>query len=1119
MHVRTFAAGLAFALFATLVAPAHLAQPLPKDPAIVLDTPSITPLEGSASGVTYKVALSTPPLGPVTVTIAVAEGASELLLSATSVTLDGTNWSAGVPVTVRVDGDDAVVEGTHVYHLAHTAKGTADTRFDSKTASLTVYAADNDAGVAVVQSLGTTSVLEDGAGDALTLSLGSQPSGNVVVKLRPSDSAQLSLSPFQWQFTPANWYVPVPVAVDAVHDDVAEGTTAGSISVTTTGGGAYGSVPAQTIPVTILDDDMVGLHFFDVAGNPLSGAPPVINPAAVAGAGSEVASASYGVALATRPSATVTVAVSVPSGQASVDKASLLFTTSDWNVAQTVTVTGAADRVDEGADADPILLSVVHDASSTDAAYGALPNQAATFRQFDDDTAGYLFGHGGTEGVIDATPTLAVSEAGTTWDTYTVRLSSKPASTFTMSFAGNDQITVAPASYTFGPLDWESAKTVNVTAKEDLVAENGQTAVAQSVNATGLLYKAIPAAVAVNVADNDSPGLDITYSGTLSVVEGGGPRTLLVKLKSQPTAVVTVAASAASDLGFDPSTVAFNGTNWMTVQKVNVTATDDAAREFTETVNAVLTPSGDANYGAAAAVTLPFQVFDNDGVAVIEEGPEGTIVQEHGLVDDSYTIRLVEAPTKDVSITVTAPTGLKVNGAQSVSLDFDAEVTLPAGNAPGLLGLLPDVIGTVDGVLDLVGLGPVDRDQVYETAGKHPWNAAYTIQVSADDDSAVTGSRTLSITHTLVTTDPKYKDASVRPVLAYVLDDDAGILVAQSDGTTAVAEGNPAGDTYTVRLATAPTKGVAIQVQHDGQVAVADGSPGFDGNLYFDPYFWDVDQTVIVTAVQDKADEANTMVSTIHNVVQTNDPVYGGKAAADVAVTVTDDDGPGITLTQTGGSTAVSESGTTDTYTLVLDAIPPTTVTIAISALTSGQVTVSPASISITPGTWNTPRTVTVTAVNDNVSEGPHSAVLHHTVTGWTGASVPDLTVSITDNDAAGLVVTSTGGAPDLVTENGAGDGFNVRLSSDPVSDVVVSVTSSDPLVTVWSPTLTFRASTPGNPGNWNTVQVAWFSVPNDATATGDRDATITFTVTGGDAKYLALAPVTRTLHIDDDDI
>ncbi len=96
----------------------------------------------------------------------------------------------------------------------------------------------------------------------------------------------------------------------------------------------------------------------------------------------EGGSASYTVKLATEPSATVTVAVTGHAGSdLTLDKASLTFTASTWETAQTVTVTAAED--DDAVD-DEVTLA--HTASGGDYA-GETEDLPVTV---DDDTVGLV---------------------------------------------------------------------------------------------------------------------------------------------------------------------------------------------------------------------------------------------------------------------------------------------------------------------------------------------------------------------------------------------------------------------------------------------------------------------------------------------------------------------------------------------------------------------------------------------------------------------------------------------------------------------------------------------------------------------------------------------------------
>ena len=89
-----------------------------------------------------------------------------------------------------------------------------------------------------------------------------------------------------------------------------------------------------------------------------------------------------------------------------------------------------------------------------------------------------------------------------------------------------------------------------------------------------------------------------------------------------------------------------------------------------------------------------------------------------------------------------------------------------------------------------------------------------------------------------------------------------------------------------------------------------------------------------------------------------------------VSVTTTDDDVAGFTVVESGGSTSVDESGTTDTFTVVLDAEPDSNVVITVVSGDTGEATVDQASLTFTSATWDTAQTVVVTGVDDDIIDG-----------------------------------------------------------------------------------------------------------------------------------------------------
>ncbi len=207
----------------------------------------------------------------------------------------------------------------------------------------------------------------------------------------------------------------------------------------------------------------------------------------------------------------------------------------------------------------------------------------------------------------------------------------------------------------------------------------------------------------------------------------------------------------------------------------------------------------------------------------------------------------------------------------------------------------------------------------------------------------------------------------------------------------------------------------------------------------------------------------------------TNDTYLGSQVTAATVVTATSAHTlyakwtvagtPGVTVLQSGGSTAVSESGGTDTYTLSLNALPSADVTITIN--TGSQLTASPTSRTFYVGTWSVTQTVTVAAVDDAVCEGTHQATITNRVTSgdasYNNIVVSNVVVTITDNDPQSLVLSTNA----LLIAEGLSTNFAVRLAAQPTSSVVVSTgwyNGDTDLKVITGSNLTFMTSTWSNP-------------------------------------------------------
>ncbi len=184
---------------------------------------------------------------------------------------------------------------------------------------------------------------------------------------------------------------------------------------------------------------------------------------------------------------------------------------------------------------------------------------------------------------------------------------------------------------------------------------------------------------------------------------------------------------------------------------------------------------------------------------------------------------------------------------------------------------------------------------------------------------------------------------------------------------------------------------------------------------------------------------------TITHTASSTDSVYQGLAVADVTADITDNDTAGVLITPSGGATTVSEGGVSDDYTVVLTSVPTADVTITVTPdaqLDLGAGTGVPLVLTFTPANALTPQTVTVTAVDDAVVEGPHTGTITHTASStdsvYQGLAVADVTADITDNDTASLTIAD-------VTQSESLDLlFTVTLDNSVVTGFDVFVTFLD---------------------------------------------------------------------------
>ena len=147
--------------------------------------------------------------------------------------------------------------------------------------------------------------------------------------------------------------------------------------------------------------------------------------------------------------------------------------------------------------------------------------------------------------------------------------------------------------------------------------------------------------------------------------------------------------------------------------------------------------------------------------------------------------------------------------------------------------------------------------------------------------------------------------------------------------------------------------------------------------MTFTPADWNVPQTVTVTGVDDVAVDG-PQSTTIRVAVSdaASDDGFDPLADRTLTATTADDDTAGFIVTESGGATAVSETGTTDTVAVVLTTQPVSPVVISISSSNPAEAAVNQTSLIFNAGNWNVPQAVTVTGVDDGAVNGTRTTTI-----------------------------------------------------------------------------------------------------------------------------------------------
>jgi hypothetical protein len=199
---------------------------------------------------------------------------------------------------------------------------------------------------------------------------------------------------------------------------------------------------------------------------------------------------------------------------------------------------------------------------------------------------------------------------------------------------------------------------------------------------------------------------------------------------------------------------------------------------------------------------------------------------------------------------------------------------------------------------------------------------------------------------------------------------------------------------------------------------------------------------------------------------------------------------PSVSVNPT--TVSVAEPGGTAAFTVVLGAEPTGSVAVDVSSNDPGEALLGPSgspsatvTLTFTPSNWYQLQNVQVVGQDEYIADGDQAVTLDVRVnasltldsSGYadlTAGEVDDVIATVTDDDKPGIYVSPTSGLE--TTEAGGTDSFQVKLTSQPLTNVAIQVSTGDategrvqggssPGAPVSAITLTFT------PSNWSQEQ------------------------------------------------
>ncbi|HUS67770.1 MAG TPA: hypothetical protein VMZ28_24715 [Kofleriaceae bacterium] len=547
---------------------------------------------------TFTIVLDSQPTDDVTIDVSSGDD-TEGSIFPESVTFTPDNWNAPQEITVTgVDDDD--VDGPIMYEIVTAAATSADDGYDGLNPDdVDATNIDDDSpGVTIIPGEDPMATGEDGDTATFTVTLNSQPTGDVTITLASDDEDEGTVDPTEIVFTTENWNSLVEVTVTGQDDDLddLDQPYAVTVTVTSADDAGYDGLAVPDVELVNVDDDSPGV---------------TVEPLTDLFTTESGGTATFTVTLNSQPTDDVTITLfSESEDEGTVDPIEIVFTPINWNSLVEVTVTGVNDNAPDG---NQLYLVNLQPAESDDPGYDGIDPPNVSVTNIDNDTPG----------TIVSPLSITTSELGETGE-FTVVLTTQPIGDVEIDLTSSapDEGTVDQNTLLFTTLNWDEPQLVVVTGINDALIDGNQPYTIITGTTTSIAdpdYQGLPVDdVAVVNIDDESPFLVIQPRRKLHFVNENGTvdSTLQIRLSVQPTADVTCTfgVSDSTEGDIDLTTLTFTTGNWNVRQDIIVSGVDDDLVDGDQRFNVITNPctSTDLAYSGFDAVDIPVLNRDNE---------------------------------------------------------------------------------------------------------------------------------------------------------------------------------------------------------------------------------------------------------------------------------------------------------------------------------------------------------------------------------------------------------------------------------------------------------------------------------------------------------------------------